>query len=410
MTRHPGGPALVVFAYFFWAASAAHAQGIGGTVTDATGAVLPGIAVEARSPVLIEQVRTAVTDGAGEYLITELLSGVYSVTFRLAGFSLVVREGVQLSAGFTAPIDAELAVGSLAETIMVTAASPVVDVRSVSQQRSLNREVLDNIPSGKSLQSLATLVPGMVAGDAAGGLQGIDVGGQAGFSAGRLSIHGSDGSDQQIEIDGLAVNSPRDGLLSTFVADGNYTEYALNYSANTAEFQTGGVRVNVIPRDGGNTFAGRLFANVATQGLQASNIDEELIDRGLSPDSQNRLSELWSLNPSFGGPIASDKLWFHVSHTTSVSDRFLAGLFPDNDPNDLNYTPTSLDPGSQTVTEGPRRSTALRLTWQAAPRHKVTAFWDHNRLEGTNGAAVGGPVTDEAAFDTEGPNSTYQIS
>ena len=97
----------------------------------------------------------------------------------------------------------------------------------------------------------STLVPGMVAGDAAGGLQAIDVGGQAGFSAGRLSIHGSDGSDQQIEIDGLAVNSPRDGLLSTFVADGNYTEYALNYSANTAEFQTGGVRVNVIPRDGG---------------------------------------------------------------------------------------------------------------------------------------------------------------
>ena len=149
---------------------------------------------------------------------------------------------------------------------------------------------------------------------------------------------------------------------------------------------------------------------MATQGLQASNIDEELIDRGLSPDSQNRLSELWSLNPSFGGPIASDKLWFHVSHTTSVADRFLAGLFPDSDPNDLNYTPTTLEPGSQTVTEGPRRSTALRLTWQAAPRHKVTAFWDHNRLEGTNGAAAGGPVTDEAAFDTEGPNSTYQVS
>ena len=89
----------------------ASAQAIGGTVSDSTGAVLPGVTVEARSPALIEQVRTAVTDGNGQYLIVALETGEYSVTFTLPGFSTVVRDAVELSGGFTANIDVELPVG-----------------------------------------------------------------------------------------------------------------------------------------------------------------------------------------------------------------------------------------------------------------------------------------------------------
>ena len=139
----------LVMCMFMLLPGTASAQAIGGAVTDTTGGVLPGVTVQARSPVLIEEVRTAVTDSAGQFLITALQSGVYSVTFTLSGFSTQMREGVELSSGFTANIDAQLTVGSVEETITVTGASPVVDVRNVSQQASIDREVIDTIPSGK---------------------------------------------------------------------------------------------------------------------------------------------------------------------------------------------------------------------------------------------------------------------
>ena len=142
--------------------SAASAQAIGGTVSDETGGVLPGVTVEVRSPALIEQVRTAVTDGSGQYLITGLVSGEYSVSFGLAGFSTVLREGITLSAGFTANVDAELSVGSVEETITVTGAAPTVDVSNVQQNAAIDRDIIDAIPSGKSFQNLGILIPGMV--------------------------------------------------------------------------------------------------------------------------------------------------------------------------------------------------------------------------------------------------------
>jgi hypothetical protein len=135
------------------------AQQIGGTVTDSTGAVLPGVTVEARSPALIEQVRTVSTNDQGQYLIVALQAGVYTVTFTLPGFTTFAREGVRLSLGFTAEIDGKLAVGSATETVTVAGASPVVDLRNANQQQVMNREIIDSIPSGKSITGYGLLVP-----------------------------------------------------------------------------------------------------------------------------------------------------------------------------------------------------------------------------------------------------------
>ena len=107
---------------------------IAGEVKDATGGVLPGVTVEVASPALIEIVRSAVSDGSGLYKITDLRPGTYSVTFSLAGFSTVKREGIDLSAGFTANITAEMKVGSMEETIVVSGQAPVVDVQNVREQ------------------------------------------------------------------------------------------------------------------------------------------------------------------------------------------------------------------------------------------------------------------------------------
>src|SRR5713226_3116227 len=106
---------------------------IAGAVKDTSGAVLPGVTVEASSPALIEKTRTVVTDGSGQYSIVNLRPGVYVVTFTLTGFSTAKREGIELTADFTAPVNIQMRVGALEETITVTGQSPVVDTRNVVQ-------------------------------------------------------------------------------------------------------------------------------------------------------------------------------------------------------------------------------------------------------------------------------------
>lgn len=125
---------------------------IAGVVRDATGGVLPGVSVEASSTALIEKIRNVVTDEQGQYRILDLRPGIYTVEFRLAGFTSVRREGLELTTGFTANVNVEMRVGALDEAITVTGASPVVDVQSIRQQSLLSREVLDTVPTGKTIQ------------------------------------------------------------------------------------------------------------------------------------------------------------------------------------------------------------------------------------------------------------------
>jgi hypothetical protein len=154
----------------------AHAQAIGGRVTDSSGGVLPGVSVAVRSPALIEQVRTAVTVRAGQYLIVDLAPGSYSVTFSLSGFSTLRRDGIELTTGFTASVSAELRVGDIAETITVSRQSPVVDVQNTNQQRVMTREVLDAVPTANTFNAPGALIPGIVLSQNSGSQLTQDVG------------------------------------------------------------------------------------------------------------------------------------------------------------------------------------------------------------------------------------------
>src|SRR5262245_38832729 len=141
------------------AAQSASTGAIAGIVRDATGAVLPGVTVEVSSPSLT-QIRTAVTDATGQYKLVDLAIGTYTVAFTLPGFSTTERKGVELSAGFTAPVNAEMRIGAVEETVTVQAASPVVDIQSVRTQSVLKRETLDALPGGKNFASLVSLTVG----------------------------------------------------------------------------------------------------------------------------------------------------------------------------------------------------------------------------------------------------------
>ncbi|PYQ95002.1 MAG: hypothetical protein DMF96_23925 [Acidobacteria bacterium] len=177
-------------------------SGIAGVVRDATGAVLPGVTVEASSPALIERVRTATTDGQGQYKIVDLLPGTYSVTFSLTGFSSVRRDGIELVTAFVATLNPEMKVGSVEETITVSGAAPSVDIHNVVQHRVLTREVFDALPTNKGIPSYGALTPGIVIPP-----NFQDVGGNKGEQSFRMVIHGGTQSEQRLLQDGMRYNS-----------------------------------------------------------------------------------------------------------------------------------------------------------------------------------------------------------
>ena len=174
--------------------SAVHAQGsITGVVRDTSGAVLPGVTVEASSPALIEKTRSVVTDGTGQDRLVDLRPGTYTVTFSLAGFAVVKREAIELTAAFTATVNAELRVGALEETLTVTGEPPIVDIQSTTRATSLGRDVIDPIPTGRSVQQYAVLLTGVTVSSSLtlNSVGGQDVGGATGTAYARMSIHGS---------------------------------------------------------------------------------------------------------------------------------------------------------------------------------------------------------------------------
>lgn len=177
-------------------AQSATTGAIAGVVKDTTGSVLPGVTVEVMSPALIEKSRTAITDGDGQYRVVDLRPGTYAVMFTLSGFSILKRENIELTTGFTAPVNAELQVGSLEETVTVTGEGPLVDIQNVHTQNVLSRETLDAVPTNRNYQAFAALTLGAVSSIS-------DVGGNKGDTATQIRIHGSQGTDGKLTIDGM---------------------------------------------------------------------------------------------------------------------------------------------------------------------------------------------------------------
>ena len=393
-----------------WALAQTAAGSIAGVVRDTTGAVLPGVTVEASSPALIEKVRTAVTDGEGRYQIIELRPGTYTVTFALEGFNSVRREGIELNTGFTAAINAELQVGSVAETITVSGQSPVVDLQNTKQQVVVTRDVIDSVPTGRSFQNLGVLIPGVTGGQVVGSPVNQDVGGSSGQSFMTLAIHGGRQTDQRIDLDGMSTSAwTRPDSSAIVFTDGNIEEYNISVAAASADTETGGVRINLIPREGGNTFRGSFFANWASPNLQAENNNQELRDRGLR--DANKLDEMWSVNPTFGGPIKRDKLWFFATYTYSVTDQLVGGVYTNVDPAAWDYVP---DLTQQAVDDQYSKDISTRLTWQATARNKIAGYLSYNNschchfLVGRSQSPI--PITPDASVLLHIPNKVGQAT
>ena len=348
---------------------------IAGTVTDASRAVLPGVTVAASSPALIERVRSTVTDGKGLYQLVDLPPGVYVVTFSLSGFNTSRREGVTLTTGFTANVGAQLSVGDVKETVTVTGSSPVVDVQNVNQQTVMTRDVIDSVPTGKGWANFVPLIPGVVMSNASASLS-QDVGGSTGFNFAMGAIHGGRAMDEQVVVNGMTVASlTGPGETRTNFADGAVQEYNVDLSAHRADIPYGGIFMNIVPREGGNKFSGGLFSSFGTNALQADNLDSHLIGEGFSVANQTKV--LVDVNPSFGGAIVQDRLWFYGQFRYDRTDNYVGGLY-------YNATPTAwtykADLSRPAVNDQHSNNTSVNLTYQLSPKNKVTVFYTYELL------------------------------
>jgi hypothetical protein len=351
--------------------SVASAQAsIAGTVKDSSGAVLPGVTVVTSSPVLIEQVRSVVTDGTGQYKIIDLRPGTYSVTFSLTGFSTIKRENVELSGSNTVTVNADLTVGSVAETVIVSAEAPTVDIQNTRRSTVINAETAAALPTGRSQYNLAVLVPGVT--QTSFGSNQQDVGGTRSLEITIFTVHGSRFADQRLMVNGLtARNLLASGWASNYVPDfGTASEVAFEYSSGTADTYGAGFTMNLIPKEGGNSFRGSMFATGANGSFQSNNYSDALKAAGLS--APNELKRTYDINPSFGGPILKNKLWFFGSMRWQENNFYYAGAFANANGGDLskwNYVPDPSKRGEGLLQVEP--SGSLRLTWQATPKNKI---------------------------------------
>jgi len=340
----------------------AQGSGITGEVVDSSGAILPGVTVEASSPALIEQVRTAVTDGSGRYRFTDLRPGVYAVTFVLPGFNTFVRDELELPDVFVMTIDAQMTVGSLEETITVTGAAPLVDIQNVAQSEVLSRDVTEAVLAGRFIQNYITYVPGVTG--ATLGFVGTDTR--------KFFIHGGRVWDSIIAIDGFSVNFvPGFGGNSSFYANqASIQETSIQTAAQPAEQQFGGIWINLIPKEGGNRFSGYSNFTYLNEGMVGQNLDAEQKGVGLIADST---TQILGFEPAGGGPIIADKLWFYSAARYYIVDRNRSMHF-DVDPLDWVYTPDLSRPAHTSRLE--ENDWNLRLTAQLTPRNKLMLYFD----------------------------------
>jgi hypothetical protein len=343
---------------------------ITGVVKDASGAVLPGVTVEASSPALIEKTRSAVTDGSGQYRIVDLRAGTYDVTFTLTGFSTVKREAIELTGSFTATVNADLKVGTVQETITVTGETPIVDTQSVRRQVTVSNDVISAMPAARSYAGVMMLIPATTT--QAGGNLDIQV------TPGMLVFGGSGGrnNEARIQVDGLNTGAAFNGAgVSSYVVDiGNAQEISMTTSGGLGEAEVGGPSFSIVPKTGGNTFKGSMYASNVTSGMVGDNYTQELKDRGLT--TPGKLYKLWDYNLGVGGPIAKDKVWFFFQFRDEGSHRTVPGLFGNLNLGDPTKWTYAVDKSRAAVTAGSWRNASLRLTIQPSARHKFNVFWD----------------------------------
>jgi hypothetical protein len=347
--------ALFALVWLIWPTAAGAQSAIAGVVKDTSGAVLPGVNVEASSPALIEKSRSVVTDTQGQYKIVDLRPGAYSVSFTLSGFSTVKREGIELTANFTAAVNVEMKVGGIEETVTVSGASPIVDVQTTERNDVLTRDVLDLLPTGRNYQTIGSTLPGVNMGR-------FDVAGSTAMQQGAIMTNGSLGGDMGLLLDGMNIQSSLStgSTPAVYHNDDAYQEYVFQVSGGTAENQSGGVVINMIPKEGSNVVKGDALALYTSGRFQSNNVSADQVAHGVSLPP--KLDKNWDYAGSVGFPIRKDRIWWFSSFRNWGYN---------------NFAPNAVYPnGSRAVDNNLIQAYTNRVTYQINSKNKFTAMYD----------------------------------
>ncbi|MFN2447135.1 MAG: carboxypeptidase regulatory-like domain-containing protein [Vicinamibacterales bacterium] len=280
---------------------------IQGRVTDNSDAILPGVTVTISSPALIGGPQSQVTNEQGNYRFPAVPPGAYAVEFELTGFNRLRREGIQVTLGFTANVNGELAVASLQETVTVTGESPIIDTSSTRVQQNFKLEELNSLPNARDMWSLLAVTPGVSMGR-------IDVGGNRAGTQTDYQAYGYGAQDQQVRVLVEGINTTEGTGGAGFYFDyGSFEEVFMGTAGNGAEMPHPGVQSQFLGKSGGNQFSGGVYIDWYNDSLQGSNISDAQLARGIRPGS-NAMLNYYDFNINLGGAIKQDKLWWYFSY------------------------------------------------------------------------------------------------
>jgi|KBSMisStaDraftv2_1062788.scaffolds.fasta_scaffold11074_4 hypothetical protein len=349
-----------------------------GTVRDASGAVLPGVTVEAASPALIEKTRTAVTDGTGQYRITDLRTGTYSISFTLTGFNVVKRENIELAGTQVITIPAEMKVGGVEETITVTGETPVVDVQSAKRQVVMGSDVIQSLPAARAAGALLNATPGL----------SVDTNGPAlsptmtFFNAHSAGVNSASvAGEGRMTVNGMTIAAARSGGVSSYVYDtASAQEAAITVGGGLGENDIGGPVMNLVPKSGGNNFAGTAFYNGAGEWSRGNNLTDELRAIGLTQTPG--IIQSWDASASYGGPIMKDRLWFYGTYRNLDTQTAMEGITANANTGDASRWDWVGSPISARLVQD-RQMWIGRLTGQAGKSRLTYNYEYQHRCEGT---------------------------
>jgi hypothetical protein len=382
MFRLRVGFALLALIVLVPAAAFAQAS-IAGVVKDSSGAVLPGVTVEASSPALIERTISSVTDSSGLYRIVDLRPGTYSVTFELAGFSTVKREGIELTGSFTATINEYLKVGAVTETIIVTGETPVVDLQSAKRETVLRGDVIASLPGTHAYGSLLNAIPGVT----------VDANGLANSPTMTFfTARGGSTNEGRMTINGMSVAASfNGGGVSSFAYDANNVdEVSVVVSGGMGDADVGGPVMNLVPRTGGNTFKGQVFWNQAGSWSTGNNLDDQLRNLQTPITLGPGIIRSYDINPSYGGPIKRDKVWFWGSYRKFETAQGVEGIFANKYALDPAHWDYLKDPSISARNVQGRDIYQGRITAQVTPKNRVMFSHEYQlRCEGSTLTTAG---------------------
>jgi hypothetical protein len=337
------------------AASASNAQiatgNIYGTVSDQQGGVLPGVTVSAVAKSIGGAPRTTISDATGQFRFLNLDTATYTLTVELVGFAKQARD-VIVNTGVNTTIAFSLTVGGVSETVLVTGASPVVDVKKAGTATTLTSTELESTPQSKDPWAVLKTVPGVI-------VDRVNVGGNESGQQSSFVGKGTTLSDTMWNLDGVVITDVNSGGASSSYYDFNaFEEVNVTTGGNDLRQQTGGIGINFVTRRGTNKFKGSVTVSDNNHNMESTNLPSELakdsrlaLPGGGFAEKANHTDSILNKGFDIGGPIVKDKLWFWASWGRQNVDIIRLNQTSDktvltNTNAKINWAPTSNDQAS----------------------------------------------------------------